>query len=753
MSAVPPPYVRQATFTNFQTADAPTVGIDLEAEFNKLKQVTDADQARLAEIQRDDGRLRNESVHPDALSQGTRALVLVQDHEIKGAWATGLIYDQGDVVISPTGGTYMAASDHVAGATFAVDLAASKWLALDTAPALDTALRAELSNATTGAALIGYTPVSTGVAGTVRSFLDALWSTGVNLGATLIRWIQEDAGAIAQTIQSELRRTIRPEHFGADPTGVALSDTAFAYCAALGKTITLRAGATYLLSTRLLPVSGCHFVCDDGMATIKLKTTGGFNSTDLNDKNGANTCVFRYDIREDIGMRGVRFITDGVAEAAIHPIRVNGSAVSDKPIRFERIEFKGIPVCNAGLLSLNTIQGPYVVRDITAKDCGTALNTWTGTPQITVVEVDNDRVAGIHSEPGYIENVRAYNVLLTGAALASYGQQTDCVNIAGIASGTDRKGPTVIGIYADGVGELLDVYCSHGVFKGLRGKNIHLDAVKLIHGAQHNDIEIDAIESCGRSVVVINGSTQATTETRYNNVKIGTVKGVGAVGSFATTTVVLFGNDAGTVFPRNNTVTVANVLADANLDYIVWDTATDTDNGNVVEVMKVTGTPALRFSNCPPDNVRARYKQAQPCRLNVGTNQTLTSAVATTIDYDVVLSDKDSLADLATNKVRPKYPGWYRVYAQVRISGHNASEDIVMRVQLNGVNVTQKAHEYTSSGLEQCWDVSALVYIGEDQVGTTAADISIQATHTGAGSVTVLNTASMSFFEVWPASF
>lgn len=127
MSTTPPSYDRQASFTSFQTPDAPTAGANLEAEFNRIKTSSDATQARLAEIQRDDGLLRNESVHPDALSQAVRALLTITGGQIEGSWATGVSYDKGDVV-SRDGSTYIAALAHLSGATFTVDLAAGKWL-------------------------------------------------------------------------------------------------------------------------------------------------------------------------------------------------------------------------------------------------------------------------------------------------------------------------------------------------------------------------------------------------------------------------------------------------------------------------------------------------------------------------------------------------------------------------------------------------------------------------------------------------
>lgn len=90
---------------------------------------------------------------------------------------------------------------------------------IELAPA-DGIMRSDLSNATKGASLVAYTPPA-GVLGTVKSFLDSLWTTGSNLGAALVRWIQTGTGALARTIQSKLRESVSVEDFGAIGDGIS----------------------------------------------------------------------------------------------------------------------------------------------------------------------------------------------------------------------------------------------------------------------------------------------------------------------------------------------------------------------------------------------------------------------------------------------------------------------------------------------------------------------------------------------------
>lgn len=132
MSSIPNPYDRQASFTTLQTPEAPTVGQDLEAEFEAIEVAIDETQARLAEIQRDDGLLKNLSVHPDSLSDAVRAILAARNGLIRGEWAAATQYAIGDVISSPAGLTYISAFEHLSG-SFDVDLANGRWLVIGSA--------------------------------------------------------------------------------------------------------------------------------------------------------------------------------------------------------------------------------------------------------------------------------------------------------------------------------------------------------------------------------------------------------------------------------------------------------------------------------------------------------------------------------------------------------------------------------------------------------------------------------------------
>lgn len=109
----------------------------------------------------------------------------------------------------------------------------------------------------TSANALTYTPPQDGIPTSVRLFLDRLWQTGLNKGAALIKWIQSGTGAVAQTIEQELRRVVRPEHFGAVGDGVADDSAAMQraidYLVTLprGGELRLTAGKTYAFGARV----------------------------------------------------------------------------------------------------------------------------------------------------------------------------------------------------------------------------------------------------------------------------------------------------------------------------------------------------------------------------------------------------------------------------------------------------------------------------------------------------------------------
>lgn len=93
----PPPYQRATNFKNAQALNpsGQPDGTLMDAEFNAAKATLDAILARLPIIQRDDGKIANQSITTDQLSPS-----LSTGFTLRGSWAAGVQYNTGDGVVS-----------------------------------------------------------------------------------------------------------------------------------------------------------------------------------------------------------------------------------------------------------------------------------------------------------------------------------------------------------------------------------------------------------------------------------------------------------------------------------------------------------------------------------------------------------------------------------------------------------------------------------------------------------------------------
>lgn len=119
----PPTYARQYSFLAYQVSNPedPLPGQKVDQELNAAKVTLDAILTNLALIQRDDGRLANNSV---GTSQLDGALISL-GFERPTSWATTTAYAVDDAVFQ-SNKLYICLIAHTSG-TFATDLAALKW--------------------------------------------------------------------------------------------------------------------------------------------------------------------------------------------------------------------------------------------------------------------------------------------------------------------------------------------------------------------------------------------------------------------------------------------------------------------------------------------------------------------------------------------------------------------------------------------------------------------------------------------------
>lgn len=155
MAGFPAPYAREKDFSEDlgSASDHNELNDELDTLGSKLNTLI----LQLQELQRDDGKLGNSEVHPQAFDSASLALMSSSSWTVKGAWATATAYVVGDLV-SESGESYVCAEAHTSG-TFSTDLAAIKWIPLSALAASVTAFSQTLlddADASTWLATLGF---------------------------------------------------------------------------------------------------------------------------------------------------------------------------------------------------------------------------------------------------------------------------------------------------------------------------------------------------------------------------------------------------------------------------------------------------------------------------------------------------------------------------------------------------------------------------------------------------------------------
>lgn len=140
--AQPPDYERQTDFVDISS----DLGTPLDTEFNTIKDTTDAINANLVKIQRDDGALKNASVGIDQLKDEVTLAV-----NAGSDWLTATVY-AANTAVYHSNIVYRCLIAHTSG-TFATDLAAAKWKEIINFQQFMTASAADAATATTQAGI------------------------------------------------------------------------------------------------------------------------------------------------------------------------------------------------------------------------------------------------------------------------------------------------------------------------------------------------------------------------------------------------------------------------------------------------------------------------------------------------------------------------------------------------------------------------------------------------------------------------
>lgn len=323
--------------------------------------------------------------------------------------------------------------------------------------------------------------------------------------------------------------------FGAVGDGVTDDTAALQRALNSGRPVRLGERKTYALSRRLTVPSHGGLI-GDGTATL-IARAAGFASTDITVRgrykadssviDASGMVVPPYTPNDGVVLRGFKLRyewTEGRYLDGIVARNVQGLLI-------ERVEISGFPIGSG--IKVASVRGDSAIRDNIVRDFSSDTSfavTYAGAiPQITGIEVDNDRVNGIGTQGLSIASNRIANLTVGPVMRAAHGYQSDGINVAS----QHADGVVIEGNEISNVGEGIDMF-------GVRGRirhNVVTDAyvfgIKLIHGASYNEVAFNRVERAGLAGIVLSGSASASQGTEHNYVTDNIVAGIDPHGVWA----------------------------------------------------------------------------------------------------------------------------------------------------------------------------------------------------------------------------
>jgi hypothetical protein len=413
--------------------------------------------------------------------------------------------------------------------------------------------------------------------------ITGIGGTGIATNAEFVTYDPPFTNAVATNVEAKLAQTVSVKDFGAVGNGV-VDDTvaiqaAIDAIAALGGGYIYFTTGTYKVTESIILKNGCGLVSDNS-AEIYAPAVN-FNNTDLSITNryGTNAVVINasglttasYTPISNVSIKNLKItseVTDGrvvraIAARNVVNLKISGCEISGFPV--------GCGICLATISGASFINNNYV-HDFTSNA------VWTSLPQITAIEVDNDVINSIATVDLDITGNNIRNITVGATIIASWGYQTDGINVARTTASRVR----ITNNNIKNVGEGIDYFAINGVIANNTISDVYIFGIKLLHGASRNIVSNNNIENAGLAGITIQGSTiVGVGDTQWNIISSNVIDNIDAssVWAAASTSGILIADNIGTTGkPKNNTFVGNTVNLGVNGEYGWLDGSTGTNN-------------------------------------------------------------------------------------------------------------------------------------------------------------------------------
>ena len=453
---------------------------------------------------------------------------------------------------------------------------------------------------------------------------------------------------------------------GLGVVGDGISDDTLAIQAGLNAGVVTGANLTCKITSRLLAT-----LADSGIeGSIKLVGVASLFNREDGLYDNTNGTILK------VGVSG--FILDGVTIKL--DSNSNGENTTTALLLRSANDFKIIN-CD-----FNTFSNTKVIR---VEDCDdgvilhskihSCLMDSATTGQLTAIDIDDNRPSTTFSKNIEVAHCVIYNMLVSAAFKASFGYQTDGINISNQGS----YGHNIHSNSISYVGEAIDCF---GTGCSIHNNNLSdlFDAgIKIINGATRNNVYANTVSRARTFGIGVFGAASAGIDTVgnliYKNHIIDTNINNDATNTSAP---IQIADNSGASLPKENTFSDNSVHNCSNADRVVINESVDTSNA--ILNTKVTGSVTSTLVQNLPDSpmtfadktIAIAYPSAQSIAVGGGS-----------ADLANVVTDSNS--ELSGAVFTAKYPKTVNINGSIRTAAANLGKFLRLSIIKNGAEFSR----------------------------------------------------------------